>query len=445
MLMKQISHLFLLLGFCKILAADKLDRLEVPGAFDTKVYTNVSIMGITDKGVKITHSDGLAILPIEVFPEDIRAKLTPPQTAAEMQSAPAQQPEAGNPAAPGETGSTVDIAKQTERVILVNGPDGGGSAFLIKENGRVYLYTAVHVMAGIAKAKFVTPSGAVMPIGDATIIEISDDDSAPDVCRVILPVNYESEFEWADEVRIGAPIIALGNSLAEKVVAKVEGSVAGVGQSEIEIKCDVVPGNSGGPIILKDTNKVVGLVTRASRRGDDVWVSGTVFGDVRRFAARPTKVSKWTTMSLLNLRAQNARLDRIRADTRALACVILLQFHRDGVTAPDSRQGDFSIRDVLRAGSSTTVGSAVNGAIAGLNRDLRLGASATLSEAAAKPIYARFFNAIYQAAKTDVAASTPSDYIRYHRPRFEEESELRKKITSDILSISGQIQGARFR
>lgn len=125
-------------------------------------------------------------------------------------------------------------------------------------------------------------------------------------------------------------ITAYGNSLAEKVLTQVDGKVGRVGAGEMEIRCDVVPGNSGGPVVLKGTGQVVGLVTRASWRNDDVWGRGTVFGGVRRFAARPTKVLKWISMSLYNLHQQSSRLDRIREDTRVLACVVLLNYHRDG-------------------------------------------------------------------------------------------------------------------
>lgn len=420
-----------------LLGADKLERVEVPGAYETKVYTDVTILGVTDKGIKVAHSGGLVVLPPTVFPEALQKKyaltapMVPDATAMTPGVAPATMPAGSDPI--------------PESVVLVNGADGGGSGFLVREAGRVYFYSAVHVMAGIAKAKFVTPSGAVLPIGEATVVEISDDDACADVCRIAMPANVATALEWAGEVKIGDDITALGNSLAEKVVARVDGKIGGVGVGEIELRCDVVPGNSGGPVLLKDSGKVVGLVTRASLHSDDVWVNGTTFGGVRRFAARPTKIAKWTTMSLYNLRQQSARLDRIRDDTRVLACVILLSYFRDGVTAPDSRQGDYSIRDVLKAGSGTSVGGAVNGAIATLNRDLRLGATATLSEAAAKPIYARFFGAVFQAAKSDVASASTADYIRYHRPRFEQEAELRKKITAGILDLSGRVAGARFR
>ena len=110
------------------------------------------------------------------------------------------------------------------------------------------------------------------------------------------------------------------------------------------------------------------------------------------------------------------------------------------VSALDSQRGDCSVRDVLKACGDTNVGRLVNGAIAGLNRDLRLGASALLSEA--KPMDTHFFASVFQAVRSAMANVSSTEYIRYLRPRYEK--ELRQKITAGIQDLAGRIAGARF-
>lgn len=80
----------------------------------------------------------------------------------------------------------------------MNASDGGGAGFLVCEDGRVYFYTAVHVLADVAKAKFVPPSGATLPVGEASLVEISDDEACEEVCRIVMPAHLPPALEWAE-------------------------------------------------------------------------------------------------------------------------------------------------------------------------------------------------------------------------------------------------------
>ncbi len=438
-------------------AGETLESITVPGTFQTRTYTKVTILGVTEKGVKITHSDGLAIVPVEVFPADVRAKLNLPTPAvpAPPVTPPAPAPSAAAPAAPptpsavapsptGVLGGLVTGNQHAENIILVNGEEGSGTAFLAKHQGKTYLYTAIHVLGGLTKTKFISPKGDEINVPEMGIVEVSDDDNAKDVVRMILPGAPTGTLELSEEVNISAPVLALGNSKGKNVITSLEGKIAGLGPAEIEIDVPVVPGNSGGPIILAGSNKVVGLVTHAVNGSSDVWTQGTPFEGVRRFAAMPSRVAKWTQMTLHGLRQQGKRVDSLRGDTRVVATVLFLNYHRDGVTA-SAQQGDFNLRDVLKAGAATSVGQSVNSAIAGLNSDLRLGSGTTLSAVAAKPLYGKFFGAIFQASKSGVAGVQPTEYVRFYREKFKQEAEIRKAVVSDILKLSNEVQTARFR
>jgi len=55
-------------------------------------------------------------------------------------------------------------------------------------------------------------------------------------------------------------VFAFGNSDGLGVITKSEGKVVGKGRGEIEVTCEIIPGNSGGPVI-NTNNEVLGIAT----------------------------------------------------------------------------------------------------------------------------------------------------------------------------------------
>jgi hypothetical protein len=460
--MKVISYCFssfrygvlsLLLTAAPAGAVEKLDKLEVAGGFGTKVYTNVVIVGTVPGGVKITHSDGIAVVPVNALPAALRDKLPPvPGAAAALTSSLSQReqvPTKTNPepaprteTPPSGESASAEVKANANGVVLIKGANGSGSGVLINVNGQQYLYTAVHVLAGITKPAFSTADGRAIKIGDQDKIEVSDEDKVDDVVRVRLESPLPTSLELSDDVEIGKNVAALGNSSGEGVVTAIAGKLLGVGPTEVEVDAKVVPGNSGGPVLLEGTTKVVGLVTRASAPRTDIWNQGTPSSEVRRFAVRPTKVTKWITMDFMGLKNQGQRLEALNMDTRSIAAVLCLTYNRTSIDAPSEKKGDYVIREVLREGSSTSVGATISAAIAKANGALAQGKATPLAGPYLKQLYGEFFNSVYSASRSGVASVPPESYVRFLRKRFAEESDLRKAIVTDLLKLSGEVQGA---
>lgn len=434
-----------LLASCTILNAQapaqpptRFDKLEVPGTFAPKIYTDVSVLGWSDGKLKFSHSGGITSVPLNMLPEAIRSKFPPPAAAM-----PATAPVPVAPAAAGVTPGTAPLPKDcTAATVLIEG-QGKGTGFLVAMGGTHYLYTAVHVLADEGKLAFKLVDGTQISISDATKVEVSDEEGAEDVVRIALTQVPKASLVISDEGSLSAEIEAYGNSSGEGVVTNSKGAITGVGTKEIEIDAGVVPGNSGGPIVLAGTNKVVGMVTRASAARQDIWTKNTTSAEVRRFGIRPAKVGKWAHTTLGGIQAQARRLKSLRLDTRTVAAVLFLEYFRDGITTPSTKQGDYVIREVIREGSSTNAGKSISGAIAQANAVLQRGRGTMLSPVTVKKTYTDFFTSVHAASKDGVANVDPTIFVRFLRPDFKAEADLRKEIVTELNKLWETVISAR--
>ncbi|MBV6500600.1 MAG: hypothetical protein CJBNEKGG_03082 [Prosthecobacter sp.] len=408
---------------------------------DGTVLAGAKIMKFDGSEVRIMHNGGIAKVGIKALPDDLQKKVS------EM---PGSQPT--NPANPAAT-QTPKIADQpttragqaaSPAVILISGDNSSGSGFIVNTGGKTYLYTAAHVLTGMDKPTFKTPEGIDVKIPSMNSLEISDDPKIVDVVRIPLAGALPPGFQLATDAAVDDDIVAYGNSGGESVVTALNGKIVGIGPNEIEVDAKVVPGNSGGPIVRKGTNSIVGLVTRAVKKPTDIWIKDTPFEGVRRFAARPERVAKWTQTTLHGLREQGKRIERMRTETLAIAAVLDLDYFTDGVDAPTIQKGDFSVREVLKLAAPTKVGATVNGAVATLNATLRANSSIKLAEVASKQAYGKFFGDIYQAAKSGVTDMSKSDFFQYNREAYQVEVDLRKEVTAEMLKIAREVHGASF-
>lgn len=404
---------------------------------DGTTLAGAKIMRVDGNEVRIMHSGGIAKVVIEALPDDLRKRIaetptTKAPTPQPVQSTPTQVPtsRAGQAASPA--------------VVLITGENSSGSGFIVNAGGKNYIYTAVHVLTGMDKPTFKGPDGSEIKIPPMNKIEVSDDPKISDVARIPLTGPCPPGFTLGSTAAIDDDVTAYGNSGGQFVVTALDGKIVGIGPNEVEVDAKVIPGNSGGPIVRKGTNEILGLVTRAVRRPKDIWIKDTPFEGVRRFAARPERVEKWAQTTLYGIREQGKRIDRMRTDTLAIASTIFLDYFTDGVDAPETQKGDFSVRDVLKIAAVTKTGAIVNSAVATLNSTLRANSAIKLSAVSSKQAYGAFFGTIYQAARSDITDASKGDFFPFNREAYQIEVDLRKEVTAEMLKIAREVHGASF-
>ena len=199
---------------------------------------------------------------------------------------------------------------------------GAGSGFIAQSGDHQYLYTNVHNLTGASKVTCVTMGGD--KVTDFDSLEVSADDSIPDVARLKLKKPRKSPFHFPPPdflPRLKSKVVGFGDSGGEKAITQLRGVIQAVGPALLESDVGFIQGNSGGPLIDEETGAVIGIntfVTFVSQSQGEQFTKGTRFEQGRRFSYRPDKVAKWRPMDLGGLVAERRRIDDVQRGTWAL-------------------------------------------------------------------------------------------------------------------------------
>lgn len=194
----------------------------------------------------------------------------------------------------GEERKDVSTAVETEvesvspfkKCVTIETVTGCGSGFFIKRNETLYVVTAQHIVDGEPFLKILDVDGTEH---HAKIAYLCSD---RDLALVKFDVETDSSFSSfqvcsdVGSLELEKPLLCLGDSEGKGVIVQSEGRLLGIGPKTIETDATIVPGNSGGPIVLKETGEVVGVATHLTNESDK-WTKGTRFDNqIRRFGVR---------------------------------------------------------------------------------------------------------------------------------------------------------------
>lgn len=306
-------------------------------ASNGRTYRLVTIRKIDDTGVSISHEVGSTTLRADTAPAEwvSRFKLVDEAALAAAAAAAAPPvPVEPDPAAAktspksGKSGKNQALLDKLGGVLLVENETSAGTAFVVAQDGTLYLYTAAHVLTGGAKLTVKNAQG--LTLSNFGACQVATD---CDLARIEVNVKPELALKVTKpgSITVGHDITAAGNSAGSGVVTLTEGKVAGIGPTELEVSAEVIQGNSGGPILSTASGEVVGVVTRAESGREDIWAADTEFAKVRRFASRIDRPVPWRTTSLETLQSENSRIATFNSRTRLVYAMASLEPGQNGL------------------------------------------------------------------------------------------------------------------
>jgi len=174
---------------------------------------------------------------------------------------------------------------------VVDGEDGAGSGFIARRNGKPTLFTNTHVVAGNRSLEAKTIGGEKLEL---TGMQIAEKYDVTAIDQNTVAEGFELMENLESEVRIGDPVIVLGNSAGSGVATEIHGKVTGIGPELVEVDAKFVQGNSGSPVIHAETGKVIGIATFiVVREFEEVGKDSKFHKTERRFAYRLDTVPGW--------------------------------------------------------------------------------------------------------------------------------------------------------
>lgn len=198
----------------------------------------------------------------------------------------------------------VDFNSVKDKLVIIECEEGSGSGFLLEMDGKTYLMTNEHVVrsTGTPRARLI--DGTPLTLGAFSVA------TDRDLARFEVPGCNVRPFQISEKLpNTGDMVAVYGNSLGRGVATESKGFIQGVGPNRLETNSEIVPGNSGSPLVATD-GKVLGVAAFIDRRGSDEWtVKNTRFdGTPRRFAIRFTNVA-WKNIDRRRYEQQIASLN----------------------------------------------------------------------------------------------------------------------------------------
>lgn len=437
----KLKHLTLLFAAAltgmagQLTAQEVIEKLEVQGTAGAKVYEHVRVLGVTDKGVKISHDAGIAVVPFALLPKDLAAKYPGPASAPAASGAPMTN-EAPPPPSDEQGNVMPEVVKSFDPNSLIfiktEGAEGEkltGTGFIALMDGKAYVYTNAHVICG-QQGHFTKKINSIKTAGGREIptpyeLELSEtyDKDSPsgleDVARfpiTLKPGEKAYEISGLDATDyVGKEVLAYGDSSGAGVMTTLEGKVTALGTDRMEISCEIVPGNSGGPVVLAESKKVIGISTYLAAGKRDIWSKGTQFEKIRRFAVRPELVKKWRRMQYTSLITSLDELRGFERDTRTMAAACLLNPipNRGGFELPTTQRGDYEIKDTILSGSRYPLGATIVSGISSVNQRLGGGRGTTLAMQFVVPVFTEFFAKVTSKSSSQMSSLRTADRVPY--------------------------------
>jgi len=309
-------------------------KIDDPALANKRISVNVEGMSLHDAlkavsnvlGRKVKYSSGRAGTEDHSQIEK-RPSASEPPFKAEREASKPEQKIKKREKKKEEESEPVSFSAISRALVFVHNGSSKGTGFIGRLRGKVYVFSNQHNFKGATRINLRAMNGRMLrPVSFEYV-------KTRDLVRFELPESEMRDLEALNvnvsEPSINMPIIVYGNSDGDNVMTELKGKIVGVGPSDIEVDADIVPGNSGSPIIDRQGN-VMGVATylRLPEEFDkndprSKIYRGTRFTEPRRYGVRiPEK--GWIKVPVNRFLNQTYRLEDLEHYYDAM--LILTQF-----------------------------------------------------------------------------------------------------------------------
>jgi hypothetical protein len=208
----------------------------------------------------------------------------------------ARDGEPGREASVSAVRSASSLTEAEQCVLMLRTDDGGAaSAFIAMDGEKAYIYTNVHA-ASAKDVVFTDFRGNPFEVGSSAevvcSIGLSGNETGIDLVRFPVTVTPALALTFATRglIEQKPAVWTIGDSDGQSILRTLSGRMMGVGPYKIEVDCEFIQGNSGGPIVTAD-GKVVGIASYMTSN-QSIWAKGTE-QEVRRFGWIPGNTYSW--------------------------------------------------------------------------------------------------------------------------------------------------------
>ena len=252
------------------------------------------------------------------------------------ESATIDEPEQGaNAQAPADSVRLALSIDEAEKcVLMVRSEDAAGTAFIAKDGETFYVYTNVHVASSRSlefsdfRGKYVAVSSQGQVVGKPNNFSLVHEPGI-DIVRFPLLESPEFSLRFANReiIEKRPEVWTLGDSGGEAILKTLRGHIKGVGPARIEVDCEFIQGNSGGPIITS-LGEVVGIASYL-QADQTIWAKGTE-QEIRRYAWIPGREHIWINTSADELVEEGKLVQECNVNSALLWIITQLKTAEDG-------------------------------------------------------------------------------------------------------------------
>lgn len=316
------------------------------------------------------------------------------------------------------------LSAVTPRIVIIEGNKGNGTGFLCKSGGEVWVYTAAHVLSGNTTITVRDSTGRIYR--EFEYLECAE---GVDLVRL---KPKDASFEGLEIVsgteapKVDDLIVAVGNSLGTGSLSGEPGRILSIGDDMWEVDAEIIPGNSGGPVLSLNTGKVVGIVTHLiifDKKDQD---NPNAAKQVKRFAARLDKSWEWRKMPMARFVKEWQHIETMDRDSSiAWASVYLM------LTGPEAKGSKTTTDPVLVKQAEAILARDRNHfQVQRVNEWLkRYRAAGTPQLSALIAEGNKIIDRNLEEIRLKEDAPKAEDFSWYHRRMFEEQSEWRQRLT----------------